>query len=185
MADGFHAFQQSRKAGDMPSRLAVLIRHTRLGRAAASEARAAENLVDLIRRANESVYIVCGGLNPTVYGNGDLLDAVRSAKAPPRNVVFHILVGPDEKDGGAEMKELLKGSITVSKKRPPLHFAVVDNRHVRYEGVHQAQEPVPANDVLLNAPKSAEKLIKIYYSLISDSENILELADIEKPGRQG
>ncbi len=160
------------------SRLGVLVRKTNLGQAAGSATEAAENLTGLIDMARKSVYIVCGQLNSDVYCDQALIKAVRRAKSEPRNVAFHVLVGPGWEAGCPEMKALLEDSTSVATRRPPIHFAVVDGRHVRYEGTHRAEEPVPPNDVLYNAPQTASKLVRIYYTLIADDE-VVTLSEIE------
>jgi len=130
----------------------------------------ARNLTQLINKAQESVIIVSGKLRSRTYASTELLHAIK--KARDRGVAFKLLVGEkyDRKSKG--ILDILSDCLYESSTPPKIHFAIADNLHIRYEGIHLPETPVPENHLIFNVPESAALLNELVRRSIEDIERL-------------
>jgi len=124
----------------------------------------ASELARLIRRANDEVLISCGKMNGVLYGDPALGRAIEDAVQ--RRVRFRVLVGP-EPDRSSKAYALIakNGEILVSPVPPPLHFAVIDRRHLRIED-DADPNALPPNTLAEEVPEAASALADFFDRLV-------------------
>lgn len=116
------------------------------------------NLCKVIDSAERTILIVSGALTDRIYSSRDVVESIK--RATDKAVKFEVLVGPNVEETGQQSLLQLGNYTYVLGERPPLHFAIADGVHVRYEGLHDMGHPMP-NALAMNAPRSAAALTRV------------------------
>lgn len=151
----------SMKAGDSATK------GSQKGSPAADSVESTKALASLIAHSTDEVLVAVNSpalkllLSPST--KRAVTDAVK------RGVSFRVLLPAGHESANAEDFRQLGASVSMSKRRLPVHFAVVDGRHVWYESPSRGDAAAAARTVLKHAPQSATRLRRLFTVALTES----------------
>ncbi len=128
------------------------------------EKKVSRDLAHLLTKTKKYISITSSNLDEDTWLEPKLLSAI--SRAARKGVKIRLIIGPNSNQKSIRRLLGLGVEIYVARKPPLIDFAVTDNNHIRYEGIHrEATTPVPRNKVFLHMPESAARLKTMFEEL--------------------